>query len=139
MWGALPMPQAAAFRDPELMSRHAAKLGVALRRILGPTHGVHDGLVVCQMCGSDFVNPVSWHEQGPSDWWIRLRCGGCGLVREVEVSNDEAERYDAELDRGMTKIASTLATLDRARMVAEADAFKTALERDLIGPGDFRA
>jgi hypothetical protein len=54
------------------------------------------------------------------------------------VSNDEAERYDAELDRGVAKIASTLATLDRARMVADADTLKTALERDLIGPGDFR-
>jgi hypothetical protein len=134
------MPQAAAFGDPGLMPRHAhaAKLGAALRRILGPRHGVHAGLVVCQTCGSDFVNPVLWHEQGQADWWIRLRCGGCGLVREVEVSNDEAERYDAELDRGVAKIASTLATLDRARMVADADTLKTALERDLIGPGDFR-
>lgn len=139
MWGALPMPQAAAFGDSGLMPRHAAKLGAALRRILGPSRGVNDGLVVCQTCGSDFVNPVSWHEQGQADWWIRLRCGGCGLVRDVEVSNDEAERYDVELDRGMAKIASTLTTLDRARMVAEADALKTALERDLIGPGDFRA
>jgi hypothetical protein len=121
------------------MPRRAAKLGVALRRILGPAHGVHDGLVVCQACGSDFVNPVSWHEQGQADWWIRLRCGGCGLVREVEVSNDEAERYDAELNHGMAKIASALARLDRARMVAEADTLKTALERDLIGPADFQA
>jgi hypothetical protein len=139
MWGAPPMPQTAAVGEPGLMPRHAAKLGVALRRILGPTHGVHDGLVVCQTCGSDFVNPVSWHEQGQADWWIRLRCGGCGLVREVEVSNDEAERYDAELNHGMAKIASALARLDRARMVAEADTLKTALERDLIGPADFQA
>ena len=133
------MPQAAAVGNSGLMHRHAAKLGVALRRILGPTHGVHDGLVVCQTCGSDFVNPVSWHEQGQADWWIRLRCGGCGLVREVEVSNDEAERYDTELNRGIAKIASALARLDRARMVADADTLKTALERDLIGPADFRA
>jgi hypothetical protein len=139
MWGALPMAQAAAVGDPGLMPRHAAKLRVALRRILGPTHGAHDGLAVCQTCGSDFVNPVSWHEQGQADWWIRLRCGGCGFVREVEASNDEAERYDAELDRGMAKIASALARLDRARMVADADTLKTALERDLIGPADFRA
>jgi hypothetical protein len=139
MWGALPIPQTAAVGEPGLMPRHAAKLGVALRRILGPTDGVHDGLVVCQTCGSDFVNPVSWREQGQAAWWIRLRCGGCGLVREVKVSNDEAERYDAELNCGIAKIASALARLDRARMVAEADTLKTALERDLIGPADFRA
>jgi len=133
------MPQTAAVGEPGLMPRHAAKLGVSPQRILGPTHGVHDGLVVCQTCGSDFVNPVSWHEQGQADWWIRLRCGGCGLVREVEVSNGEAERYDAELNHGMAKIASTLARLDRARMVGETDTLTTALERDLIGPADFKA
>ena len=81
---------------------------------------------------------VSWHEQGEANWWIRLRCGECGLVREVEVSNDEAKHYEAELDRGVAKIASMLAILDRARLVAEADTLKTALERDLIGPDDFR-
>ena len=138
MWGALPMPQAVTFGDPEVMPRHATKLGVALRRIFGPTHRLDEALVVCHGCGCDFVNPVSWHEQGEADWWIRLRCGGCGFVRNVEVSNDEAQRYDAELGRGMAKIASTLASLDRARMVAEADVLKMALERDLIGPGDFR-
>jgi uncharacterized Zn finger protein len=132
------MALADASGDPEVMPRHAANLGVALRRILGPMRSLHEALVVCRSCGSDFVNPVSWHEQGEAHWWIRLRCGECGLVREVEVSNDEANRYDAELDRGVTKIASTLTSLDRARMVAEADVFKMALERDLIGPGDFR-
>jgi hypothetical protein len=138
MWGALPMPRAAALGDPEVMPRHAAKMGGALRRILGPTHRLDEALVVCRRCGYDFVNPVSWHEQGEAHWWIRLRCGGCELVREVEVSNDEADRYDAELDRGVAKIASKLASLDRARMVTEADIFKMALERDLIGPEDFR-
>jgi hypothetical protein len=132
------MPRAATFRDAEVMSRRAAKLGVALRRILGPTHGLNEALAVCRTCRSDFVNPVSWHERGETHWCIRLRCGECGHVREVEVSNEEADRYDAELDRGMVKIASTLASLDRARMVAEANAFRTALELDLIGPGDFR-
>jgi len=55
------------------------------------------------------------------------------------VSNGEAERYDAELNHGMAKIASTLARLDRARMVGETDTLTTALERDLIGPADFKA
>jgi hypothetical protein len=37
----------------------------------------------------------------------------------------------------MSKIASKLASLDRAHGT-EADIFKMALERDLIGPADFR-
>ena len=139
MWGVPPMPRAGAFGDPWLMPGPAEKLGVALRRILGPSHRLHEALIICRRCGSDFVNPVSWHEQGETTWWIRLRCGECELVREVEVSDSEANRYDAELDRGVARIASTLARLDRARMAAEADAFKVALDRDLIGPGDFRA
>jgi hypothetical protein len=138
MWGAVPVSYAATLDDPGVMPRHAAKLGVALRGIFGPTHRLDEGLLVCHACGSDFVNPVSWHEQGEANWWIRLRCGGCGFVREVEASNDEAERYDAELHRGIAKIAATLASLDRARMLAEADTLRIAFERDLIGPGDFR-
>jgi hypothetical protein len=80
------------------------------------------------------VNPVSWDAQGESDWWIRLRCGECDLVREVEVSHEEAKRFEVELDRGMAKIASTVAQLDRERMVVESDILAAALERDLIDP-----
>jgi uncharacterized Zn finger protein len=124
--------------DPGTMPPHPAKLSAALRRILGPTSQVDSNLVVCHVCGSDFVNPVSWHEQGDTDWWMRLRCGECGFVREVEVDNEAAERYDAALDRGVERIDSTLAGLDRARMVAQAEALRVAFDRDLIGPADFR-
>jgi hypothetical protein len=54
------------------------------------------------------------------------------------VSNEEAASYQADLDRGVAKIASTVARLDRERMIAESDAWAAALERDLIDPGDFR-
>jgi uncharacterized Zn finger protein len=107
--------------------------------LAGPTLDVNRKLVDCRSCGADFVNPVRWHEQGESGWWIRLRCGECGFVREVEVSNEEAERFDAELDRGMAKIASTVARLDHARMTAESDTLAAALERDLIDASDFRS
>jgi hypothetical protein len=78
------MHQATTFGDAGVMSRRVAKLRVALRRILGPTSGLHEALAVCHNCGFAFVNPVSWHEQGEA-------------------------------------------------------AFKMALDRDLIGPGDFRS
>jgi len=120
------------------MPRPAAKLLLLLRRALGPTSSPDRDLVTCQRCRADYVVPVSWHELGDADWWIRVRCGECGFVREVAVSNDEAQRFDAELDRGMAKIASQLAGLDRARMIAESDALAAAFERDLIDPSDFR-
>jgi len=73
-----------------------------------------------------------------STWWIRLRCGACGSVREVEASNEEAGRLDADLDRGLNEIAAVIAKLDRAEMAAASDALTAALERDLVGPDDFR-
>jgi hypothetical protein len=68
-----------------------------------------DRLVDCERCGCDFVTPVAWHEQGESHWWIRLRCGQCDLVREVEVTDVEAARFDQQLDRGLADIAAALA------------------------------
>jgi hypothetical protein len=58
-------------------------------------------------------------------------------VRDVEVSNEEATRFERELDRGVHDIAVTVARLERKRMTADADALITALQRDLIDPGDF--
>lgn len=122
--------------DAGAMQRNTAKLRQLLRRLAGPTY-VHARLVDCEQCHSDFVNPVSWHEEGETHWWIRLRCGECGLVREVEVTNEEAQRFDGELDRGLKQIASDFARLDRERMIADSDMLMAALQRDLIDPGDF--
>jgi hypothetical protein len=122
--------------DAGAMQRNIAKLRLLLRRLAGPTY-LHARLVDCEQCHSDFVNPVSWHEEGETHWWIRLRCGECGLVREVEVTNEEAQRFDGELDRGLKQIASDFARLDRERMIADSDMLMAALQRDLIDPGDF--
>jgi uncharacterized Zn finger protein len=45
----------------------------------------------CERCDSDSVVPVAWQESGELNWWIRVRCGECGFVRDVEVTNEEAE------------------------------------------------
>jgi hypothetical protein len=84
------------------------------------------------------MNPVSWYELDESTWWLRLRCGACGFVREVEASNEQAEQLDADLDRGLAAIAAIVAELDRVEMAAVSDAFAEALERDLLTADDFR-
>ena len=84
------------------------------------------------------MNPVRWHDLDESTWWIRLRCGACGFVREVEASNEEASRLDADLDRGLIEIAGAVERLDRAEMAAVSDAFTAGLAQDLVGPDDFR-
>lgn len=81
-------------------------------------------LVDCSRCGSDFVNPVAWHEEGVTTvqlgwgasmtrWSIRLRCGQCGDVREVEVSDAEAKRFRQDLERGVADVAAAVARIKR--------------------------
>ena len=96
-------------------------------------------LMLCAHCGSDFVTPVKWAEDGESSWWIRLRCGQCGEAREVVVSQDTADRFDRALDRACDTIAATFYRLDRERMTAEVEAFATALRLDLLDAADFSA
>lgn len=92
----------------------------------------------CPSCGLSLMNPVSWHDVDESTWWMRLRCGACGFVREAKASNEEAQQLDADLDRGLAAIAAAVAKLDRVEMAAVSDAFSVALERDLLSPDDFR-
>ena len=115
-----------------------SKLWTSLRRLAGPASPHSERLVDCPSCGADLMNPVSWHDVDESTWWMRLRCGACGSVREVEASNEEAQRLDADLDRGLTTIAAAVSKLDRVEMAAVSNAFSVALERDLLSPDDFR-
>jgi hypothetical protein len=134
------MARGVTLGDPGAMQRNSSRLIELLRRIAGPTYPLPPApgrLVHCERCDSDFVNPVSWHERGETDWWIRLRCGECGAVREVEVSNHEARRFDRELDQGLERIAATVARLERDQMIAATEALTAALRRDLIDAGDF--
>ena len=98
-----------------------------------------DELTLCALCGSDFVTPVEWAEQGEASWWIRLRCGECGEAREVVVLQATADRFDRALDRACDAIAANLQRLDRERMTAEVEAFATALRLDLLDAADFGA
>jgi uncharacterized Zn finger protein len=120
--------------DAQGMNRAIARI---LRRVAA-RQGMSGRLIYCPSCGSAYVNPVEWRERDELRWWMRLRCGECGFVREVVVSNEEAAFYESDLDHGVAKIASAVARLDRERMIAESDALTAALERDLIDPGDFR-
>jgi hypothetical protein len=94
-------------------------------------------LEVCESCGADSVVPVRWEELDEG-WCLALRCGECGHWRALVVSDGEAQRYGDVLDAGVREIAATVERLDRERMDAQADAFATALERDLIDAADFK-
>jgi hypothetical protein len=104
------------------------------RRQPPPGSGLHQ----CPLCHDDSVVPVIAEPLDPAQWELRLRCGQCETFRDVIVSDDVAKRYDLDLARGMSEIAAALRREDHDRMVAEAQVFIAALERDLIDAGDFR-
>jgi ribosomal protein S27AE len=97
-----------------------------LRRLNGPScrrPATPGRLVDCGRCGSDFVNPV-WHEEGVTmvqlgwgapmtRWRFRLRCGQCGDVREVEVSDAEAKRFEQDLELGVADVAAAIVCIER--------------------------
>ena len=108
---AVPSPNCHG-RDADVFARFVE----FVRRLNGPRLPIPTRvgrLVECGRCGSEFVNPVAWHERGDEHWWIRLRCGQCGFVRELDVSDDEAARFERELDRGLAHIAATVARIER--------------------------
>jgi hypothetical protein len=131
------MAPGAIIDDASTMRRDMSRLLGLLRRVAGPMYPIPGRLVDCECCDSDCVVAVAWQESGDLGWQIRVRCGECAFVRDVEMSDEDARRFERELDWGVKEIATAVARLERERMIAEADALSTALQRDLIDPGDF--
>jgi hypothetical protein len=97
------------------------------------------GLHQCLVCHDDYVVPVWWEEVGDERWHMLLRCAQCETYCDVVVSNDVAQVFERDLQRGMDEIAATLHRRDRARMIAEVDVLIAALDNDLIDASDFAA
>jgi hypothetical protein len=123
--------------DAGVMWRDISRLLGLLRRLRRAAYPMPARLLDCERCDADYVVPVAWQESGELNWWIRVRCGECGFVRDVEVTNEEAKRFERQLDRDVQQIAMTVARLERERMISDAQALIAALQRDLIDPGDF--
>jgi hypothetical protein len=92
----------------------------------------------CSECGADFVHPVEWAPNDGGTWWMVLRCGACGTSREETVLDQEAARYDRDLDMAEHRMRCAADRLSRELLEEEADSFATALRLDLIGVEDFR-
>ena len=92
----------------------------------------------CPECGTDFVYPITWTESGPADWWLLLRCGQCGVRRDVVASNLVVAEFDRVLDEELERIRYEADRLERESLRAQADSFGTALRLDLLTADDFR-
>jgi hypothetical protein len=112
-------------------------LFLSRRRRQDRSQPTRPGLHVCSCCRSDFVVPVDWEEADATHWWIRLRCGECGHVREVTVADVVAQRFDHALEASMVTLRSAVASSDRKGMEHDLDTLIAALRRDLIDASDF--
>ena len=95
------------------------------------------GLETCPVCKRDFVQPVSWEPAGEAAWWMFLRCGECGMSREIAVSNADADRFERALHARASVIAAQANQLERERLADEIVAFAAALDQDLIDADSF--
>jgi hypothetical protein len=98
-----------------------------------------DGMHRCPKCDSILVQPVNWHQQGDGYWNVELRCPECEWWGLDSYSQDESDRYTAELDRGDQELIRDLDALIRVNMEDEAVRFAAALASDSILPEDFKA
>jgi hypothetical protein len=94
-------------------------------------------LADCTACGAAFVHPVEWNPCDDQHWWMLLRCGSCGAVRETKVTDEAAALYDRELTRAERGMRRTADQIHRELQAQHADAFAAALRLDLIGVDDF--
>jgi hypothetical protein len=81
-------------------------------------------LDLCSECGEGFVYPLSWTESGAAGWWVHLRCGNCGTVRDVVASNCAVEEFDRLLDGEMEMIEAAAERLEHGSLVLSADDFR---------------
>jgi hypothetical protein len=99
--------------------------------------GTATRLDLCPSCGEGFVYPVTWTESGPADWWVLLRCGGCGTWRDVVASNCAVAAFERMLNQEMAVIRAAAERLARESLSAQVETFGAALRLDLIGADDF--
>ena len=135
-WGRVPIAPLESSVKLKSMRQATSRVLKTLRRLAGPKYPIPVRLVACTRCKSSYVVPVAWQEQDEASWWLRLRCGECGFVREVEVSDEDVKRFERELDRGVREIAATVAHFEAAARDAHPDALNCALRRDLFPPSD---
>ena len=102
-----------------------------------PAGGAERELHVCPECEATLVYPTQWHEADPERWHVTLRCPSCEWTESGTFSQDLADRFDEELERGTEAMVRDLKRLTRANMAEEIDRFVTALEADAIQPMDF--
>ena len=95
------------------------------------------GLESCLACREDFVTMVRCTRTGSGNWWLLLRCGGCGTWHETIADDDAVAALQRAIEHGFEAVAQEVRCLDLERMGSEVETFGRALELDLIDADDF--
>jgi len=95
-------------------------------------------LTTCVVCAARRVSPVDWEDRGRGCWWLRVRCGECGTLRQVVIDDAEAARFEIDLEDAADEIAEALYAFQRECMLAEGRCWTKALELDLLDASDFQ-
>jgi hypothetical protein len=111
--------------------------GITHRAVVAISPSEGRRLHICAECGADVVNPAHAETLDEQYWTMLLRCGACGATVRGVVSNEAAQCYDRELNRGYGQIARALKLIEREDMEEWAGTFAAALGRDLIAAEDF--
>ena len=102
-----------------------------------PASGAERELHVCPACCSTLVYPTEWQERGAEHWRLSLRCPSCEGRESGVFSQEIANRFDEELERGTEVMVRDLRRLTRANMAEEIERLAAALDADAIQPMDF--
>ena len=95
------------------------------------------GLHLCAECGSTLMQPVRWSEVQPRSWALTVVCPNCDFVAAGVFAQEQVDRYEEQLDLGLTEMLRDLRRLTQANMCEEIDRFVAGLNADLILPEDF--
>jgi hypothetical protein len=94
-------------------------------------------LCVCEMCGSNLVEPVEWAAAAPGQWRVALQCPNCEYWTDGVFSQECVDRFDERLDEGTEILLRDLKRLQQANMAEDVDRFVGALQAGAILPEDF--
>ncbi len=97
----------------------------------------HQELHRCGGCGCGFVQPVDWAPASRTYWSVTLHCPNCGWSGTGVFEQEVVDRYDEELNRGVTLLIGELERMSLENMADSVERFVTALYADQILPTDF--
>jgi hypothetical protein len=95
------------------------------------------GLHLCPECESPLMQPLQWREVQPRSWALTLLCPNCDCLNDGVFAQEQVDRFEEQLDRGLAEMLSDLRRLTQANMSEEIDRFVAGLQADLILPEDF--